>query len=241
MPILLLQNNATVTMPVNIFTNNPALSANINAPLYQWTITGQSFVQLTNVQVEVQAPGVAGFTTLTAPVSSSDTSGIVNALNSLNIGTFYASVDGAGNIFINSNSSFYVYRNLIVNQQPQNANWITTGQLATSSLSITSMGMTFSDNRSSTFLGGTGSSGVPPIPPAITNINTTFPFSSLANGDVIAVTVTAAPIAAYTFHLILKQNGIQILDQTNSNAGGFYIFNFIYSLNATYDFNATVN
>ena len=142
---------------------------------------------------------------------------------------------------INANSSFYTYNNLSVNQQPQNANWITTGQLATSSLSITAMGMSFSDNRSSTFLGGTGGTGVPPLPPQPTHINATFPFSELANGDVIAVTVTAAPIAAYTFHLILKQNGIQILDQTNSNAGGFFIFDFIYSLNAVYDFNATVN
>lgn len=228
-------------MPVNLFTNNPALSGNINAPLYKWTITGQSFVQLTTIQIDVQAPGTPGFATLTASVPSSDTAGIVMALNSLNVGTFYATVDGVGNIFINANSSFYTYNNLSVNQQPQNANWITTGQLATSSLSITAMGMSFSDNRSSTFLGGTGGTGVPPLPPQPTHINATFPFSELANGDVIAVTVTAAPIAAYTFHLILKQNGIQILDQTNSNAGGFFIFDFIYSLNAVYDFNATVN
>jgi hypothetical protein len=235
----LLQNNTDSTLPVTLFTTNPNLSGNINGnPLYSWNITAQNLNQLTTVALQVRAPGAGGFVSLTAPISTNSVQGVLDALNVLNVGFFIAVVSG-GSTFIQTANSIFVFANLTVNQIPQLATWQTTpaSHALFNNAGINNASLFSTDQRSVTIISGTTGVGVFPQDHNYT-FNNDFPFAILQDGDTIRNQMTASPGGPYSFHMIIKENGITILNSIL--VGNIVNFDITYHLNALYDFNAVV-
>lgn len=222
---------------VNLFTNNPNLSGNINAGTnYSWNITAQSLSLLMNVQLQVTVPGMSGFTTLTAPIANGSVAGIVAALNSLNVGFFYSTVIG-GQTYIQSGNSKFAYGSLTVNQA--GSYWIVSGSsLTTSSGTLATMAMQVFDINSSTIIGGCNSSGVPPLPGVSMDTNFFYPSSILADGDTLHFDCYG-DATIRTFTVLIVQNGVTLLN-SNTNVSSV-AFQWFHILNATYKFVCTIN
>lgn len=240
-PILIVQNNTGNQVPVTLFSGSPNASGSINAPRqYKWDITTLAVSQLTNLSLQVGTLGVPGFSTLSMAIASSSIAAIVAALNSLNVG-FFQSVTSGASIFIVTNNKAFTFGNLLINQPTQVSHWITTGGLQVNALGVTSNASLLTNNlRSSTLVSSISASGslTPPFSlPYIGN----FPISPglLINGDPLQVVIAVAPGGPYAIQLILKQNGVIILN--SSQIGTSATFNFNWLFNSVYDFTATVN
>lgn len=236
-PIILIQNNTNATLLVNLFASSPsALSGMNNSRItYAWNVTAFPFTALTTVQIQVKTSGLQSFATLTTQVASNSIDAVLAALNGLHVGTFFKTVSGA-NTFIATANNFFVYGNLTINQS--NAQWITTGSCQVNPVTVNNASMTATDLRSGVPLSASSGSGVFPQNLGF-GFTITYPLSTLQDGDTVQVNITATPGGPYTIQLILKENGITILNSTQS--GTNVNFTFIYHLNAVYDFNGSVN
>lgn len=241
-PVILIQNNTAVTQPVNLFTINPNASGGINATKqYQWDISSLILNQLTDLQLQVGSAGTPGFSTLSMVVVSSTVSAIVNALNGLNVGLFRSIVTGGTTLIVTNNKAF-TFGNLLINQPPQNPHWITTGGVQINNPGVTaSASIQSNDTRSAIILSGNGDFGVLTPPfflPYVFNLSS-YALGTLLTGDPVQTVIDGGPGGPLTIQLILKQNGIVILN--NTQIGSPAVFNFTYLFNAVYDFNATIN
>src|SRR6266576_3748019 len=238
-PILIIQNNTDVTQEVNLFNIRPNLSGNINPPTNaQWDISSQSLIQLTNLQIDVNTPGQSGFTTLTADILTSSVKGIVAALNSLNIGYFYADVVG-GNTIISSSNKIFRYGDLTINQVPNNAQWILGGNIVLTSPSVyLAMTLLMINNRTGNVL----SFDTIPFAPApntlILNDNITYTYSDLSPGDSLQLFFALGPaIPPVTVQISVLQNGLPFYTGPTESLGVStdYVHDIgNYTLNANY-------
>jgi surface protein len=101
-------NNTNTKQDVSLFGSifNPNSANNINN-LYQFDLTGQSFVGIISVSITYAPSNTMVFTATTVAVSSQSIQGVVSALNTLGIGVFTVS----GNI-ISVASNDYIYQNI---------------------------------------------------------------------------------------------------------------------------------
>lgn len=101
-------NNTALPQPVSILGIVPnSNTANNNNLLYEYNLTGQSFVGVTSVGIIIANTSNPILTTYTAPVTTQSISGVVSALNTLNQGLFAYS---GTTIYVSSN--FYIYQKL---------------------------------------------------------------------------------------------------------------------------------
>jgi hypothetical protein len=102
---LKITNNTALAQPVSILgvipNNN---TANNNNLLYQYDLTGQSFVAITNVQIIIENIVTLNPINYSAVVTTQNIQGVVDALNTLNQGIF--SYSGA---IIYVTSDYYIY------------------------------------------------------------------------------------------------------------------------------------
>ena len=105
---LKIQNNTSTTQNVSLLgvVPDPNSANNINN-LYQFDLTGQSYVGIVSVSITYAPTSTLFYTTVTVPVTNQSIQGVVDALNTLNIGIFTLS----GNI-INVGSNTYIYQNI---------------------------------------------------------------------------------------------------------------------------------
>ena len=101
-------NNTSTPQGVSLFgvIRNPN-SANYINNLYQFNLTGQSFVGIVSVSITYAPTNTMVYTTTSVSVTLQSIQGVVNALNTLGIGVFSYS----GNI-ISVASNLYVYQNI---------------------------------------------------------------------------------------------------------------------------------
>ena len=101
-------NNTSTPQGVSLFgvIRNPN-SANYINNLYQFDLTGQSFVGIVSVSITYAPTNTMVYTTTSVSVTLQSIQGVVNALNTLGIGVFSYS----GNI-ISVASNLYVYQNI---------------------------------------------------------------------------------------------------------------------------------
>jgi surface protein len=127
---LKLTNNTPLNQEVSIFgvIANPNTANNINN-LYQFDLTGQSFVAINSVSITYAPTSTLYYTTATASVTTQNIQGVVDALNTLNIGVFSV----LGNI-INVASNLFIYQNITVGL-PFVSTWNTTNTSVGSSAS----------------------------------------------------------------------------------------------------------
>lgn len=102
-----IKNNTSVAQPVTLFTEFFAIPANISGTTYSWDISGESFfyglvTPTVNIQYDtVPVTNLTPYTSLN--LLSNTVAGVVAALNTLNIGTFYS----VGNTIYVASSVYY--------------------------------------------------------------------------------------------------------------------------------------
>lgn len=107
-----IKNNTTIVQPVQLGIT-PNVFSGINATTqYRWDVTSQSFSNLLNVLITYTYNGVS--TTLIAPIIDQSLNGVITALNSLNVGVFWARTI-SGSTYIQTYNDFVVYENLVIN------------------------------------------------------------------------------------------------------------------------------
>lgn len=118
---LKIQNNTSTTQNVSLLgvVPDPNSANNINN-LYQFDLTGQSYVGIVSVSITYAPTSTLFYTTVTVPVTNQSIQGVVDALNTLNIGIFTLS----GNI-ISVGSNTYIYQNITFGL-PFVSSWDTT-------------------------------------------------------------------------------------------------------------------
>lgn len=109
-----IQNNRNAVIPVSLLGNNADAMDNANATTeYGWDITG--FTPSTENTLSLQYRGVnqVSFSTVQVPLQASNLQGVINTLNSLNLGIFFINQVG-GNTYINNYNQHLVFGTLDV-------------------------------------------------------------------------------------------------------------------------------
>ena len=107
---LRLINNTALPQPVSILGIVPNQNtANNNNIIYEFNFTGQSFLGITNVNINIANTSNPTVVVYNAPVTSQTIIGVVDALNTLNQGLFSYS---GSTIYVSSN--YYIYSNISI-------------------------------------------------------------------------------------------------------------------------------
>jgi hypothetical protein len=75
---------------------------------YRWNVTGLSFSGENRVSVQYRANSINDFSTFVAPLKTLSVQGVVDALNTLGIGSFFTFISG-GSTFISNYDNNYVF------------------------------------------------------------------------------------------------------------------------------------
>jgi len=103
-------NNTALPQPVSILSIVAnSNSANNSNNLYEFDLTGQSFVGITNVNINISNTSNPSVVVYSAPVTTQSIQGVVDALNTLNQGIFSYS---GSTIYVSS--SYYIYSNISI-------------------------------------------------------------------------------------------------------------------------------
>jgi hypothetical protein len=107
---LRLQNNTALPQDINIFGNIPNINSanNINT-VYEWDLSGQSYVASTSVEISISSTSNPTPITYSVVLLGNNIQGVADALNTLNLGIFQVS----GNTMYVLND-FYIYGNLAI-------------------------------------------------------------------------------------------------------------------------------
>jgi uncharacterized delta-60 repeat protein len=101
---------------MSILGNNTDVMDNSNASTrYYWDLTGFSLTNENTITIQYQYTGQSGFSTATTNVQGTTLQSVADALNTLNIGTFFLTTSGAST-FLNNYNQYVAYGSLnIVN------------------------------------------------------------------------------------------------------------------------------
>lgn len=116
-----LQNTTNATIDVSIMGNPTDLADNANATTeYRWNVTGITFSGENRVSVQYRASSIPDFSIFVAVLQEQSVNGLVSALNTLGIGSFFTFTSG-GNTFISNYDNSYVFGvlNVYVQSVPQ--------------------------------------------------------------------------------------------------------------------------
>jgi uncharacterized delta-60 repeat protein len=107
-----IRNNTNGTVPISIFGNNADSQDNANVTTrYFWDVTSYAYDGSNSLSVTATAGGVT--TTYNTIFSGNDLTGVVSALNLLNLGSFFLTTSG-GNTFINNYNQNITFSNLVI-------------------------------------------------------------------------------------------------------------------------------
>lgn len=148
-------NNTTLPQAVSILSIIPNQNtANNNNLLYQFNLTGQSFIGITNVNIGISNTSNPAVVIYNAPVTSQSISGVVSALNTLNQGLF--SYSGT-TIYVSSD--YYIYSNISI----AGSSILGTTGIAPQGITIDGAGNVYTANYSSDNVSKITPSGVSTI------------------------------------------------------------------------------
>lgn len=95
-------NTTNGTIPLSVMGNPANLADPCNATTQsQWNVTGLVLTTENYVSVQYRNVGASSFLLFTAPLTTLTLQGVLDALNSLGIGSFFTTTSG-GNTFINN-------------------------------------------------------------------------------------------------------------------------------------------
>ena len=88
-------NNTNGTVPISILGNNANAMDTIGATTqYNWDISSLNFIVNTTLSIQYKSVGAASFTTAILTLPSQNIQGLLDALNTLNIGFFFTTTSG---------------------------------------------------------------------------------------------------------------------------------------------------
>lgn len=244
-PTLVIGNNTGATVPIQVFNrNNPGDASSFNArKQYRWDLTGTNYANAVSVSIQAKVPG-GTMQTLTVNMSVSDVAGVVAILNGLNIGIFYSQVIGSST-FISTWSDRIVYGNLVINGAANSVQWIYNGVFQVNNLNCIGFETGVNDLRSIFLLSSNTFNLLPTPVTQPFNNNITYSTTILANGDQLqfGVNWTIFPVIASAMTIVLKQDGIIILNQTVNSVVANNTVNFLfnYNFNSVYTATITIN
>jgi hypothetical protein len=101
-----IQNTTNGTIPVSILGNNADPMDNANATTrYFWNISSLTITNEQSIYIEYKTVGQPSFSTLTTNFSGNSIQNVVDALNTLNIGSFFITTSGASTFINNYNNN----------------------------------------------------------------------------------------------------------------------------------------
>jgi uncharacterized delta-60 repeat protein len=105
-------NTTNGSIPMSIMGNNTDVMDNSNASTrYYWDLTGFSLTTEDTITIQYQYTGQSGFSTASVKVQGTTLQSIADALNTLNIGTFFLTSSG-GSTFLNNYNQNVAYGSL---------------------------------------------------------------------------------------------------------------------------------
>lgn len=108
-----LKNNTTSTINVNVL-GFPSFPGFFNSKIkYTWDITGETYIGIQTVSIQMRRSDQTIYQVYTAILLSATPQSVVDALNSLNVGTFRTATSGL-NTLIATNNDVYVYGGLSI-------------------------------------------------------------------------------------------------------------------------------
>jgi hypothetical protein len=241
-PQAVIINNTGAVQQVRLFTPSPNATGSLNATTqYFWNLTPETYVGNQQVMIDVRPKGSSlAYATLSAPLGTQNLAGVVTALNSLNVGGFYAVVKG-GQSYVFTSNKYFEFSFLLLGATVIAPEWISSGSVTVNNLGITvSLGYSAQDVTTTQVLDFNDHIGGAPFVIPIST-STVFLPSQLADGDSVDIELFWNPngvVAAVT--MVITENGNIIVNVTKSTASPFDVF-FTYHLNSTYVITATVN
>lgn len=109
-----LQNNTNGLVPVSLFGNNSDPMDNSNATTqYSWNVSSLTITNEDSVAIQFKSPNDASYTLANIPFGGGNLINVVNALNTLNLGSFFITTSGATTL-INIYNQNVVFGNLTI-------------------------------------------------------------------------------------------------------------------------------
>jgi hypothetical protein len=211
-------NNTALPQPVSMLqiVANPN-TANNNNILYEFNFSAQSYVGVTNVNINISNTSNPAIVTYNAPVTSQSIQGVVDALNSLNQGLF--SYSGT-TIYVSSN--YYIYSNISISGS---SIFGTTGQDPIG-ITIDSAGNIYTANSTANNVSKITPSGVSTI---FASIGTTpYGITIDSSGNIYTTNGTANNVSKITplgASSILGATGTNPIGITIDSTGNIYTAN----------------
>jgi hypothetical protein len=166
-------NNTALPQPVSILGIVPNQnSANNSNILYEFNLTGQSFVTTASVNINISNTSNPTIVVYNAPVTTQSIQGVVDALNTLNQGIFSYS---GSTIYVSS--SYYIYSNISI----AGTSILGTTGLNPIGITIDSAGNIFTSNNSTSDVSKITPSGVSTILASTGNPPVAITIDSIGN------------------------------------------------------------
>lgn len=109
-----LTNNTNGSIPMSIMGNYTDVMDNSNANTrYYWDLTGYSITTENSITIQYRYVGQSSFSTATVTFSGTSLQSVADALNTLNIGTFFLTTSG-GSTYLNNYNLLVVYGSLSI-------------------------------------------------------------------------------------------------------------------------------
>lgn len=120
--LVTIKNNTDSERPIEVLQNAYLNSFFNTSTQYKYNITAQDYSHVDSVSIQVKTTG-SDYETYTALLPTNDPSGVVAALNTMGIGTFYEDED-SGQIYIITDNDQFIYGDLdIFNAHPVTTFW----------------------------------------------------------------------------------------------------------------------
>lgn len=206
-------NNTNGIIPVSLMGNYADLSDNANQTTeYRYNVTGLLFTNENVVAIQYKLNNATTYTNYQVPLTNQSLQGVLDALNSLGIGSFFTFTSG-GNTYISNYDDIYSFGNLnIYNSSTPILNYYfntTTVSGYGIGIDVNLVNQVSSANPSTL----TGSLNV-------------------VGGDSVDFYGSYGS-APYYFYFQILQNGVVIYD--NLNSWGAFSQNFVVVAGSTYD------
>lgn len=107
-----IKNNTNGNIPMSIMSNPSNLGDISNQTTeYSWNVTGFSLTTENSISLQYRPNGLNDFTTFNTTLATPTLQGVLDALNTLGIGSFFSTTSG-GNTFIKNYDNDYVFGQL---------------------------------------------------------------------------------------------------------------------------------
>lgn len=117
-PVLTIKNNTGTDIPISIFSNGAIAAGALNSGRqFQWNLKGEMFIGATGVSIQVRKGSTGDYQVFTFTGNVTTPQLLIEALNSLEVGSFNTISSGT-NVFINTWNSTFEYGQLTVINTP---------------------------------------------------------------------------------------------------------------------------